>query len=87
MSPMVVAIEIRYVLSVLWLTSYLHIICRASLAIGDNLSCELKDLGDALAGEEDGCCEKCFQPDPRIIPPEVTEDYFTAVFNTERIDM
>ena len=47
-----------------------------------------QDIEEDLTEEGGDCCElSCFQPSPDVVPPEMSEDYFTAVFNTERIEM
>ena len=50
-------------------------------------TCE-QEAEDCLGDEGQECCEMtCLLPDPNIVPREVSEDYFTAVFNLERMDM
>ena len=47
-----------------------------------------QDIEEDLTEEGGDCCElSCFQPSSDVVPPEMSEDYFTAVFNTERIEM
>jgi len=46
----------------------------------------LKAMSDCFGDDESGFC-KCFQPDVDVVGTETSEEYFTAVFNTERMDM
>ena len=52
------------------------------------LTCVPQDVSECFGDEACSCLEvTCCQPSEDIVPPELSEDYFTAVFNLERMEM